>query len=344
MRHYLLNINRLKYWLILATLIGGLLFVFRSFCSLFSSNYLTKETVISDVSSITSKHSIANIKNDSRDVSPVLVSPDPISLQPEIRVVSTSLATDHILAALVQPSSLAGVSLHIDNPFTSNALEVYDKSLPRVTHNIESILTLEPDLVFVAPYSRRGTKELLSSLGIKIVAIHNVNRVEDIYKNIALVASNVNQKTKGETLIKQLQHRLKKVKETPSSNEKPRVLYYDLNGNSVGNNTLINETLEFLGAINIAKNVLREGEYKISEELAISLQPDLIIYPSWAGKESVGMKRFNSKRWQQVPAVKNGQVFAIKNEWITSVSQHYINAIEALAKIINNSDLSRTIY
>ena len=68
------------------------------------------------------------------------------------RILSATLATDHILADLINPDRLVAVSSYVDYPSLSNIVGFYDKNISRTQGEIESMLALQPDLVFVASY------------------------------------------------------------------------------------------------------------------------------------------------------------------------------------------------
>ncbi|HSY40593.1 MAG TPA: hypothetical protein VLA79_13725, partial [Polyangia bacterium] len=73
--------------------------------------------------------------------------------RPPRRIVSSYLAADEILAALVSPERLAAVSTFADDPAISSVAGFYPRALPRVRGEVEAILALEPDLICVAGYS-----------------------------------------------------------------------------------------------------------------------------------------------------------------------------------------------
>src|SRR6185503_18149591 len=69
--------------------------------------------------------------------------------RPPRRIVSTYLAADELLAALVDPARVVGVSAYVDDAATSNCHDVYPATLPRLRADPETIVALAPDLVCV---------------------------------------------------------------------------------------------------------------------------------------------------------------------------------------------------
>jgi iron complex transport system substrate-binding protein len=259
---------------------------------------------------------------------------------PPQRILSATLATDHILSDLINPKRLVAISSYVDYPSLSNIVNFYDKSISRTKGEIESMLALEPDLVFVASYSDPETVRYLLRSGIAIVRLSEFHSFNDIFNNIRLTAKVTDNQQQAETIINKVQKQIQHIQTQVKDLLKPRVLYYDMNGYSVGGNSLMDEAITLSGGINIAQGVLSEGEQKISEELAISLQPDVIVMNQWVfnqqqNAESPAQVLKSKVAWQNVPAIKNNRVYAVPGTWLRSVSQHRIKGVEAIAKLLH---------
>ena len=260
--------------------------------------------------------------------------------QPPQRIISATLATDHILSDLVSQKRLVGVSRYVDYPSLSSIVGFYGESVKRIKTEIETILSLQPDLVFVASYSNPETVRYLLRSNIAVVRLSEFKSFNDIINNVRLVASVTGSTNKAKSIIADLQARIQFVKQQVQGLDKPRVLYYDLNGYSVGGNSLMNEAIETSGAINIAQVVIPDGEHKISEELAISLQPDIIFMNKWIFNDPLVQQSpvdilKGKAAWKNVPAVINNKVYAVSGTLLRSVSQHRIKGIEVLASLFH---------
>ena len=260
--------------------------------------------------------------------------------KPPTRIISATLATDHILSDLIDPQRLLAVSSYIDYPSLSNIIGFYNKNISRTEGEIESILALQPDLVFVASYSNPETVRYLLRSHIPVVRLSEFNSFADIFNNVRIAAEVTDTKAKAEVIIHNLELRIAFIKNQVKDKSKPKVLYYDLNGYSVGGNSLMDEAIQLSGGINVASGVLADGENKISEELAISLQPDVIVMNQWVfnqsdGEQSPATILRNKKAWADVPAVKNKRLYAVPGIWLRSVSQHRIKGVEAIAKLLH---------
>lgn len=260
--------------------------------------------------------------------------------QPPKHIISATLATDHILSALVSQERIVGVSRYVDYPSLSNIVDFYAPSIRRTKTEIESILSLQPDLVFVASYSDPEAVRYLLRSDIAVVRLSEFKSFADIINNIRLIADITDSEAKGQQVIDDLENRIEFIKAQVKPYKKPRVLYYDLNGFSVGGNSLMNEAINISGGINVAENILPDGEHKISEELAISLQPDIIVMSQWIFNDNQQQKSpvdilKNKAAWASVPAIKNNKVYAVPGTWLRTVSQFRIKGVEAIAAMLH---------
>jgi iron complex transport system substrate-binding protein len=81
------------------------------------------------------------------------------------RIVSMTLSTDEILLAICPATRIAGFSaLALDPKFSNIVAEAQASGKPTV-ENAEQVLRLEPDLIFVASYTRAETVEQLQAAG-----------------------------------------------------------------------------------------------------------------------------------------------------------------------------------
>ncbi|GLS89684.1 ABC transporter substrate-binding protein [Psychromonas marina] len=260
--------------------------------------------------------------------------------QPPQQILSATLATDHILSDLISPDRLVAVSSYADYPSLSNIVGFYDDSISRTQGEIESMLALQPDLVFVASYSNPETVRYLLRSGIAIVRLSEFKSFNDIFNNINIVAAVTDTQKQADKIIKQVKTQIAEITLQVKDKPKPRVLYYDMNGYSVGGDSLMDEAITLSGGINVADGVLPDGENKISEEVAISLQPDVIVMNQWVfnqnqGEASPAQILKDKKAWQNVPAIKNNRVYAVPGTYLRSISQHRIKGVQAIAKLLH---------
>ena len=280
--------------------------------------------------------------------------------QPPQRIVSVTLGTDEILSALLSSNSkttlpviknsheqgltldnIVGVTRFVDEPASSSIPNFYPKTIKRVSGGIEEILALEPDLAFIAGYTRAETVRLLLGAGIPVVRLTHYDTFEQIKQNIKLVATVTGTREKAKVLLNALDSKLKRTQDKILNRSRPRVLFYNLSGYTSGAGTRIDETISIAGGYNVLHDTGIEGDYKISDEMAIGLEPDIILLTgditgnSGDGGISPAKMLASRPAWKNVPAVLKKRVYNLSGPWILSVSQYGWNGIEILAKLIH---------
>lgn len=257
--------------------------------------------------------------------------------QPPQRIVSATLVTDEILSVLVDSSRIAGVTFLADNTAISNIPNHYPDSIQRIKGEVEEIIALQPDLVFISPYTRAETVRLLLGTEIPVVRLPDLQTFSDIENSINLTALATGTSEQAEEILRPIHSKLIKLQAKLKSAERPRVLFYNLGGTTVGPGSTIDEIIALAGGYNVVRSTGIKGSQKINEELAISLQPDVILVSGWVNQDGIPaseqLKMLSA--WKNVPAVKQHQVYDLNGGWLFSTSQFTWDGIQQVASILH---------
>lgn len=257
--------------------------------------------------------------------------------EPPRRIVSATLATDEILADLVDPARIAGVTFLANNKTISNVSDRYPASIKRIRGEVEEIMALQPDLVFISPYTRAETVRLLLGSDIPVVRLSDLNTLADIESSIKLVAAATGSHSKALELLNPIYEQQAKLKLQLSGLDMPRVLFYNLNGSTVGPGSTIDEIIHLAGGYNAVRDTGIRGSQNISEELAISLQPDVILVSGWddPNGKTPAQKLAQRSSWKNVPAVLQKRIYNLNGGWLFATSQFTWDGIEQVAGILH---------
>jgi len=257
------------------------------------------------------------------------------------KIISMSLGTDELLVELVSHDSITALSGSIaENTEVSNIADIA-KKFDKVENNIETIISLNPDLVFVPNWIAKETIEQLKDAGINVYAYGTAATLEDQMKIIEDIAYIVDEKDNGTKITNNMKTKLKEIEDKVSSvkdDEKIRVLAYNSYGSTNGKGTTFDDIVKRAGGINVASEIGLEYWPQISKETIIELNPDVIIVPGYAYDDS-NPKDFadtilNDESLKDVNAIKNKKVYMLQEKHISSVSQYMVYGVEDLAKMI----------
>lgn len=257
--------------------------------------------------------------------------------RPPQRIVSATLATDEILSALIDSAQIAGVTFLADNAAISNVAGHYPASIKRIRGEVEEIMALQPDLVFISPYTRAETVRLLLGSDIPVVRLSDFNTLSDIASSIKLIAAATGTQSKALELLQAIYTQQAKLLTELAKFNRPRVLFYNLNGSSVGPGSTIDEIIHLAGGYNVARDTGIKGSQKINEELAISLQPDVILVSGWVDPDGKTPAEILAERggWQNVPAVLQNRIYNLNGGWLFATSQFTWEGIEQVAGLLH---------
>lgn len=248
-----------------------------------------------------------------------------------VHIASGTEGTDEILTSLVPKSHIALVTSLSSNPTYSNVVTQV-KGIPQMTQaDAEKIISVKPDLVFLASYVKPGVVKQVQNAGIPVYEFNDFNSVTDIEKNIKVIGRLVGETTKAQALVNNMQNNIQKVRTAVKGESQPTVLDYGSFGYAGGKNTTSNDIIQLAGGKNAAASL--NGWAKISDEELVKLNPDVII-------DSASDKAFLDKlakepALQSVSAIKHHRLYAIPDADLTSVSQYVVKGIVDVARDIH---------
>jgi iron complex transport system substrate-binding protein len=259
------------------------------------------------------------------------------------KIVSVTLPTDEILLALVEPTRLLGVSVFSEDTSVSNvASQVFD--IPnKVTLNVELLVSLQPDLVFVADWSKPESVKQLRDAGVTVYQFKSPVTVIEIAQRITRIGAVVGEERKAKALVDWMQSRLDAIaKKVAAITPEKRVSVMDYNtwGTSMGKNSSWDEIVRLAGLTNVVGNLASDqwGQVPISKEKLLELDPDSLFLPGWVYGDPDGSNSFyrqivNDPALKGMRAVREGRVYRMAENIKTSTSQYIVFAVEELGRL-----------
>ena len=258
------------------------------------------------------------------------------------RIVSVTMFTDEVLLELVDSDRLIAVTTFAEDPAISNIAEKAAKVPNKVTLNVEILLSLRPDLIFVANWSEADKVEQLRNAGIKVFLLESALTIENIQQKIAIVAKVVGEVEKGKILIDSMDSKIATIQATLSGlkeGEKLTVLDYAVWGSSQGEGSSWSEMLDKAGLINAVADFPADdwGQVPVSKEKLVELNPDILILPGWVYGDPEGAKNFfaqilDDPALRHMKAVTENKAYMMPEKLKTTTSQYIVDAIEYLVR------------
>jgi iron complex transport system substrate-binding protein len=247
------------------------------------------------------------------------------------RIISAAPAVSDYLVFLNVENSVVGVTDWDSHIFTA------EKIGNMVPLNIEKIISLNPDLVFLTGGFQEPEVEKLEKFGIKTFVINPVS-YNDIYRSITVIGAILGNQKEAQKLSTELRQKVTKIGSDASRRTNtPNVFYAMISTQNLaqiwtaGTGSFINDTISIAGGANIAAPYTgNNGWLAVGPEFIVSKNPEVIIIPSYYGDESGKEALLNSPLFKDINAVKNKNIILIDENSSSQASPSLISVLEQL--------------
>jgi len=255
---------------------------------------------------------------------------------PPERIVCLTEETVETLYLLGEQDRVVGVSGYAVRP------PQVRKEKPRVSAfisaDIPKILDLKPDLVLTFSDLQADIVAALIRSG---VAVHAFNHrdIAGIFDMIRTVGALVGAAEKADALAHSLQSKLEERRHfSAQMQSKPRVYFEEWDEPMISGIGWVSELIEAAGGVDVFPHLAARKsatERIVSADEIIAAKPDIII-GSWCGKKFVPSKVTARPGFDQLPAVRDGELHEIKSALILQPGPAALtDGLDALARIVD---------
>jgi iron complex transport system substrate-binding protein len=230
------------------------------------------------------------------------------------RIVCLTEETTEWLYLLGEEARIVGISGYTVRP--RRAREEKPKISAFTSARIDSIVALEPDCVLGFSDMQADIASALIRQGIA-VTVFNQRSVAEIFSMMAQVAAMVGAAERGLQLMEEMQAGLDAIRKAAAQlPRRPRIYFEEWDEPPISAIRWVSELMGMAGGDDIFPELAaqRLGKQRIiadAQEI-VRRNPDIII-GSWCGKKFRPEKVAARDGWQEVNAVKHGQLFEIKS-------------------------------
>jgi len=230
------------------------------------------------------------------------------------RIVCLTEETTEWLYLLGQEARIVGISGYTVRP--RRAREEKPKVSAFLTAKIDKILALKPDCVFGFSDLQADIASLLIKAGVQ-VAVFNQRSVDEIFSVLYQVAAMVGEAEQGSAQLSRIRAELDAiVQKAAGFKRRPRVYFEEWDEPHMSTIRWVSELMGIAGGDDIFPELALQsmGRDRIiaSGQTIVDRAPDIVI-GSLCGKKFRPEKVAARPGWQDVPAVRTGQIFEIKS-------------------------------
>ncbi|MFE0504757.1 ABC transporter substrate-binding protein [Peribacillus butanolivorans] len=259
-----------------------------------------------------------------------------IEEQPK-KIVTLIPSNTEVVFALGLGKKVVGVSDNDNYPEETKEIE----KVGGMEMNTELIVSLKPDLVLAHASSAHNSNEGLQQLkdaGIDVLVVNDAQSFDEVYESINMIGQATGEHDKAKEIVANMKTKLKEIQEKAKSvkDEERKTALVEVSPSpdiyTPGKNTFMNEMLNIISAENAAAEL--DGWAKIDEESMIAANPDVIITTYGYYTKDPVSEVTGRKGWEDVAAVKDGQVFDVHSDLVTRSGPRLIEGVEELAKSV----------
>jgi iron complex transport system substrate-binding protein len=258
------------------------------------------------------------------------------------RIISLTISTDEMLLSLVARNRLLGVTAFAVDRELSNVADAAASVPNKLTLNVETVISLRPDLVLVARWTDPGLVQQLRDARVPVYLMTNGLTVPEIEAKIMRLALVVDEPRKGREMVAGMESRLAAVARAVSAvapGKRLRVMDYATWGSAQGKGSSWDEIVQRAGLINAVAGSAADswGQVPLSREKILKTDPDILILPGWVYGNPKGAAAFSARittdpAFRALAAVRTGRVYSMPENLKSSTSQFIAAAVEWLAR------------
>ncbi|CAI1493455.1 ABC-type Fe3+-hydroxamate transport system, periplasmic component [Thermococcus nautili] len=186
--------------------------------------------------------------------------------------------------------------------------------------NIETVKSLNPDVVLTAYWGDERVNRAIEELGIPVVVL-NLEGVDDYIHSLEIIGRILGKEEKAREAAEYYTNAVSFITNRTSGANRPRVLLLEYSTKdkvfkAPGREFFQNWMIETAGGESVSKN-LPGGWNTVNVEQVAEWNPDVIILVSYSLKKpATELKKefMGDPAWAQIKAVKEGRIYAMPND------------------------------
>lgn len=247
------------------------------------------------------------------------------------RVVTLAPNLTELMFELGAGNRIVGNTTYCNYPDSAKSIKKVGDLL---TVNLENILTLQPDLIFITVEGNSKTDyDKLIDLGFKVF-VSNPKNFKGIKKTMFDMGEIFGLTNKAQSIINNWDSRIEKVNKSHDMILLNSTLFLVSTNPifTIGSNTFVHQILTFAGLKNIAADSKISYPMFNREEI-LKRNPDyILLYENNNNDVNVLLEVY--PEWNTLPAIINNRVFFVNADLFSRPGPRFVDAVEELNKMV----------
>jgi iron complex transport system substrate-binding protein len=191
--------------------------------------------------------------------------------------------------------------------------------------DVETVVSLEPDLVLAPNVVTNETVGQLRDLGLTVYRFGYGRSLEDIYRKTNRTGRLLGECRNATAVVGAMQTRLVRVRRAVADQKRPRVLHSS-GQYTAGNGTFVHDVIRLAGGRNIAAEAGIQGYKTISDEVVVERDPEWIVHTGTASDLA------DRAAYANTSAIRANQTVALDSNLLSQPAPRVVIPLTSLAK------------
>jgi iron complex transport system substrate-binding protein len=193
------------------------------------------------------------------------------------------------------------------------------------TTDVETVVSLEPDVVLAPNVVSNETVGQLRELGLTVYRFGYGRSLADIYRKTNRTGQLVGECETATAVVASMRTRVDRIRRAVAGRERPRVLHSS-GQYTAGNGTFVHDAIRIAGGRNIAAEAGIEGYRTISDEVVLKRDPEWIVHTGEAGDLA------DRAAYANTTAIRSNQTVVLDSNLLSQPAPRVVVPVTRLAK------------
>ncbi len=250
------------------------------------------------------------------------------------RIVTLRPSAAQTLWEIGGKEQVVGVTEFADNLNGTDEIESISEEEAAVS--TETVVGLEPDIVFAPGSSDDETVDQLRDLGVTVYRFDSATSLDDVYSSVETIGRLSGNCEGAAETTDWMDEELGVVADAVEDEESPDVLY-SFFGYTAGQDTFIDELIVAAGGTNVAAEEGIEEYQPLSQETVVDTDPDWIVLNSNSPEIPEG------EGYEQTTAVQEDQVIIVDINHLNRPAPRVVHGVTAMAEAFHGDAYAEAV-
>ncbi len=215
------------------------------------------------------------------------------------------------------------------------------QSVGGLDFDVETVLSLEPDLILTDSSAAQNSEEGLNQLeeaGAEILIVNDATSFEETYDTIDMIGQATGTEEEASTIVETMQEDVASIEETASeiSEEDRKTVWVEVDAPppDIYTTDKIRLWMKCLISFRLIMRLPKKRAGFLIQKRCCGLNPDVIVTTYGFRVENSTENILNRDGWSDVPAVENEEVYDLESDLVSRPGPRLTDGLQHMAEVV----------